>query len=400
MPLFNLFSKKESSSSSSANVETRKLGYDGLPISKRAITIVIDSGATFGPDKIPLIYATANAPAEVVATITFETDRDCTADAFDITFKGISRVKVNNLVTTVATIEGNYDNQTGQMYEDMFHRRQWEMPLPRVEDQPRVIPRGVYTQKVRLVLDPSHPSSSCHRRTSVSYYFHAQLSRYDTHVRKTLATVEATQHFWVLNAHSIPESLRLPSTVTEQAFKSTLPLTLSVPSSALSLGQVLPLTIAVGPFASGSKYDRRAPVIVSALFKLVETRQITVTEYGKVEPAVAEVVSVPLVSAWPSEDEQWSRTVNVTLPDSPELTPSTVTKVVAISHVVVVKVKVKAQGEKDWSAEEIRLQLNVNVVPPQPTGVFKLPEYEDDGLSPEYEDDGLSEKERLARLEQ
>lgn len=89
---FKLFSKKESSSSSSpANVATRKLGSDGLPISKRTITIAVDTGATFGPDKIPLIYATPNAPAEVVATITFETDRDCTADALDVRFVGLSR---------------------------------------------------------------------------------------------------------------------------------------------------------------------------------------------------------------------------------------------------------------------------------------------------------------------
>ncbi|KAF9300144.1 hypothetical protein BGZ74_008244 [Mortierella antarctica] len=392
MPVFNLFSKKDSSSSSSSvNVETRKLGYDGLPISKRTIAIAIDSGATFGPNKIPLIHAAPNAPAEVVATITFETDRDCTADAFEIKFKGIARVKVNNLVTTVATIEGKHDNQTGQTYEDIFHRRQWEMPLPRVEHHPRVIPRGVYTQKVRVVLDPIHPSSSRHRRDSVAYYFHAQLSRYDANVRQTLATVEATQHIWVLNVHSIPESLRPPSTATEQAFKSMLTLMLSVPSSVLTLGQVLPLTIKAGPFTAGSKYDKRAPVVVSASFKLVETRRITVTEYGRVEPSVVEVVSVPLVSAWPTEDEQWLRTVNVTLPGSPELTPTTETKVVEVSHVVAIKVKVKARGEKDKSAEEIRLQLDVKVVPPQPTGVFRLPE---------YDDEELSEKERLARLEQ
>jgi len=89
---FKLFSKKESSSSSSpANVATRNIGSDGLPISKRAITIAVDTGATFGPDKIPPIYATPNAPAEMAATITFETDRDCTADALDVRFVGLSR---------------------------------------------------------------------------------------------------------------------------------------------------------------------------------------------------------------------------------------------------------------------------------------------------------------------
>ncbi|KAG0084540.1 hypothetical protein BGZ93_001192 [Podila epicladia] len=101
MPVFNLFSKKDSSSSSSSvSIETRKLGYNGLPVSKRTIAIAIDTGATFGPDKIPLIYASPNAPAEAVATIIFETDRDCTTDSFDIKFKGIAKAKVNNNVPT------------------------------------------------------------------------------------------------------------------------------------------------------------------------------------------------------------------------------------------------------------------------------------------------------------
>ncbi|KAG0083383.1 hypothetical protein BGZ92_010818 [Podila epicladia] len=313
MPVFNLFSKKDSSSSSSSvSIETRKLGYNGLPVSKRTIAIAIDTGATFGPDKIPLIYASPNAPAEAVATIIFETDRDCTTDSFDIKFKGIAKAKVNN--------NGKHDNQTGQTYKDIFHRREWEMPIPCVECQPRVIPRDVYTQKVRVVLNPTHPSSSHHRRNSVAY-FHAQLSRYDAN------------------------SLRPPSTVTNQAFKSTLPLTLSVLSSVLTLGQVLPLTIKAGPFAAGP-----------SMTSLIEMRQITVTENGRVQPSGVEAVSVPLVSAWPGADEQWLCMVNVTLPGSPELMPTTEAKVMEVSHVVAVKVKVKARGEKDSSAEEIRMQ--------------------------------------------
>jgi len=99
MPAFNLFSRKSSSSSYSSSptdTETRKLGWDNLPISRRTMTIAICKGATFGPDKIPLMYATLNAPAEAVATFTFETDRDCTADAFEIMFKGIARIKANS----------------------------------------------------------------------------------------------------------------------------------------------------------------------------------------------------------------------------------------------------------------------------------------------------------------
>ncbi|KAF9204944.1 hypothetical protein BGZ59_000773 [Podila verticillata] len=410
-----LFSKKESSSSSSpANVETRKLGPDGLPISKRTITIAVDTGATFGPDKIPLIYATPGAPAEVVATITFETDRDCTADTLDVRFMGISRGdRVNTFMSaTVATVQGKQDHLNGSMYDDVFQKRHWQLPLPRAGNQSRVVPKGVYTQKVRVVLDSTLPSSSHdparqssmksthphHHRGSIAYYFHAQLSKVDDNTKFTLASAEVIQPIWVLVVPALDPAALPPATVTEQGFGSALPVTLSIPSSVVALGQALPLTIEAGPFAAGSMNANKTPVVVSASFKLVETRKAKLIEERQVEKVrldasrTTEIVSVPLVSAWPKMAEQsWSRTVNVTLPTSPELTPTTETKVLQVSHVVVVSVRVRAEGEKDRSAEEIRLQLEIKVVP-QPTGVFVLPEYE--GL-PAYEGESssaLSEK--------
>lgn len=252
--------------------------------------------------------------------------------------------------------QGNFDHRTGSIYEEVLQKKRWELPLPRLEGQPRVIPKGKYTQKVRVVLDPLLPSSSCHRRDWVEYQFVAQLTKIDPFSRSSSYTVQQTQQIWVLNAASFAAQLYQPLTVSAQGFKSSLPVSLSLPSYILTLGQTLPLTINVEPFVMGSKHAHKELVIMSAAFKLVETRQVKVKDSGNVSPIVEEIVSVPLVHTWPVLADRWSRTVNVVLPSSPELTPSTEAKVLRISHVLLVKLKVKAQGDKDRNSEEIKLQ--------------------------------------------
>ncbi|KAG0031337.1 hypothetical protein BGZ81_001365 [Podila clonocystis] len=393
MAILSLFSKKKSSSEASSvatqkKEKPRKIGSDGLPISQRTITFEIDTGATL-PDNTPVIYATPEAPAQVIASITFECDLDCMGDTFDVTFKAEAGVKVNDMITNdIADNQGNFDHRTGSIYEEVLQKKRWELPLPRLEGQPRVIPKGKYTNKVRIILDPLLPSSSRHRRDWIEYQFCAQLTKVDTFSRSSSYTVQQTQRIWVLNSATFAAPLYQPLTVSGQGYKSSLPVSLSLPSHIAVLGEILPLTINVEPFALVSKHSGKELVVVSAAFKLVETRQVKVKDSGNVSPIVEDIVSVPLVHAWPVSAEQWSRTVNVVLPSSPELTPSTESQVLRISHVLSVKLKVKAQGEKDRSAEEIKLQTDIKVGVPPPSGVFKLPQYN--------EGEVLTEKQRLA----
>ncbi|KAG0355813.1 hypothetical protein BG005_005255 [Podila minutissima] len=379
MAILSLFKKKSSSEASSAPIQKkekpRKIGGDGLPISKRTISFEIDTGATL-PDNTPVIYATPDAPTQVIASITFECDLDCMGDTFDVTFKAAAGVKVNDLITNdYADNQGNMDHRTGSIYEEVLQKRRWELPLPRLEGQPRVIPKGKYTNRVRIVLDPLLPSSSRHRHDWIEYQFCAQLTKVDPYSRSSSFTVQQIQRIWVLNSVAFAAPLYQPLTVSGQGFKSTLPVSLSLPSHIVVLGQTLPLTINMEPFAAVSKHAGKELIVMSAAFKLVETRKIKVKDSGPVSPIVEDVVSVPLVHAWPVSAQRWSRTVNVVLPSSPELTPSTEATVLRISHVLSVKLKVKVQGEKDRSAEEIKLQTDIKVGVPQPSGVFKLPQY-------------------------
>lgn len=99
---FSLFSKKSNSSTpvASKSQKTKEIGYDGLPIGNRKLNFYVDTVTTFGSEKIPLVYGSLDSPAEVVATVTFDTDEDCTGDSVDVTFKAIAFVRANGTYIT------------------------------------------------------------------------------------------------------------------------------------------------------------------------------------------------------------------------------------------------------------------------------------------------------------
>lgn len=121
------------------------------------------------PDATPVIYATLEAPALVNASITFECDLDCMGDTLDVTFKAAADVKVNGkskiehacpqsvglffhlelfltmlemITNDIADNQGHFDHRTGSIYEEILQKKRWELSLPRLEGQPRVIPKG------------------------------------------------------------------------------------------------------------------------------------------------------------------------------------------------------------------------------------------------------------------
>ncbi|KAF9204945.1 hypothetical protein CPC16_008388 [Podila verticillata] len=181
---FCLFSKKTTSSipvHPRAN-KTKEIGYDGLPIGTRKLNFYVDTGATFGSEKIPLVYGSLDSPAEVVAAVTFDTDEDCTGDSVDVTFKATAAVRAN--------VRNRF------LTEQILLQKKWTLPVSRVEGKPSVIRKGTYNSYIRVALDPTLPSSFLPSKSfkgGIQYSFHPQVSRFDSHIRKTVATAEADQ---------------------------------------------------------------------------------------------------------------------------------------------------------------------------------------------------------------
>lgn len=279
-------------------------------------------------------------------------------------------IHILDLVIRPVATKGTYEYETGFVTEQILQKNKWTLPVTRVEDRPNVIRKGVYTSHVRLALDPTLPSSCLptkHVRAAIQYSFCAQVSLMDPHSRRTVATVKTHQKIWVLNNTSSSEA-DIPSQVTGYAFKASLPIQVSEPAQMV-LGQSLPVTLAVGTFTQGSKHAGQAPVVLSAQFKLLETRHAEPTGNASLHH-VHEVVNVPLLtdaSFLPQGDDRWSRTVHVTAPSSPELTPSFECALVSVEYSAVVVVKVRAADQKDRQAEEVKLTrtyiyLNLSII--------------------------------------
>ncbi|KAF9022247.1 hypothetical protein BGZ52_001128 [Haplosporangium bisporale] len=95
---------------------------------------------------------------------------------------------------------------------------------------------------------------------------------------------------------------------------------------------------------------------------------------------------MPLLTGASPHDVEWSRTIHMTMPASPELTPSSECSLMSVAHSVVVVVKVRAANQKDCQAEEVKLTIAIKVVV-HSARPEQLPEYS--GL----EDVVVSEKE-------
>ncbi|KAG0080506.1 hypothetical protein BGZ93_002933 [Podila epicladia] len=379
----------------------KEVGWNSLPTGTRRLTFHVDTGATFGPDKIPLVHGSLESPAEVVATITFETDEDCPGEFVNVTFYATAYVGVNDLVTRPAATKGTYEKDTGFITEQVLQKNKWILPVIHTEGKPNIIRKGVYTNHIRLPLDPALPSSCLptkHVKASIQYSFHAQVSHTDPHSRRTVATVAANQNIWVLNNHSSQtETDVLPLQATEFAFKSSLPVYVSAPTQAI-LGQSLPVTLAVGAFAQGSEHAAQPPIVLSAQFKLLETRHAQPTGNASLRH-VQEVVNMQLLTdSAPSPPSPrggeggWSRTIHVAVPSSPELTPSFECALVSVEYSAAVLVRVRAENQKDHQAEEVKLTLPIKMVAPS-LRAEQLPEY-----SRDFEDTAVVFKEEETEL--
>lgn len=252
--------------------------------------------------------------------------------------------------------KGTYEFETGFLTEQILQQSKWALPVSHVEGKPSVIRKGTYTSHVRVALDPTLPSScfpSKNVKGGIQYSFHAQVSRFDSHILKTVATAEASQKIWVLNGNLTPLETNPPLKVTKHALKSSLPVQVSVPAQVV-LGQSLPVTLSVKPFAQGSEHESQVPVVLSTLFKLLESRHATPRDNSSISH-VQEVVNMPLLTHPSPQAVEWSRTVYLTVPASPELTPSFECSLLSVTHSVVVVVKVRAANQKDRQAEEVKL---------------------------------------------
>ncbi|KAF9585374.1 hypothetical protein BGW38_002661 [Lunasporangiospora selenospora] len=185
-----------------------------------------------------------------------------------------------------------------------------------------------------------------------------------------------TQSIYVLNTNvnraDIEGPRAQPVWVDEFSKKKSIPFSWSLSSRYLTLGQSLPIKIQFHPFLPGSIYEGQQAVILGAHFQLDQELTTRVKGMSDTQRVVKKVMAVSLGSeGWPLSLGSWERIVNVKIPDAESpagmvLTPTTKAKYLDVNYTLTLCIRLKGGKEKDRQAEEIRSQVQVEVVAPRP----------------------------------
>ncbi|KAG0031339.1 hypothetical protein BGZ81_001367 [Podila clonocystis] len=346
------FFRKKTSEAQHGTTSTNNKGDGKSKQTALQIEVQTASRVTLRKDyQLPLIYNSIAAPTHMAALITFETPNKWAADEIEILFS----VSVSS-----------------HCHESVkyFAQHRWTLPVTHLPSSSSdlLIAPGRYTRLVHAALDPTWPSSCSHPAGAVRYSVNVRAL-----VKKRAPLTLITQNVWVIQRnvpahldHSITTDL--PPYVVEDLWKKhTLPVSITLPSQYLSLGEVVPVTIALYAFLRDSKFEGQVAHVVRARFVLQEMSSVRVKGANAL-PTTKDMLAIALNDGWPSRGAGWERTVRLTLPGPPMLSPSMTTGVLDVWHVLLVTMKVRTGGGK---MEEFKVSW------PKPQPVDMYPEGHD-----------------------
>lgn len=232
-----------------------------------------------------------------------------------------------------------------------FSKHRWTLPVTKTPSDPTLIAPGKYTRLVHIGLDPAWPSSCSLPAGCVRYSLHVRALRPKPAAAKNLAS----QDVWVIhrNVPALFDAQALqPYVMTDLWKKRDLPVSVTLPSQYLSLGQVVPVTVALSPFVRGSKCEGRQVSVAGAQFVVQEASTVKVQSSDEPTPT-KDVLAIALNDGWPSGSDGWERTVNLTLPGTPGMSPSMAAGVLDVHHTLVVTMKLRTGAAKQ--VEEFKM---------------------------------------------
>lgn len=220
------------------------------------------------------------------------------------------------------------------------------MVLP--HPKPGVVKAGEYACSFDFPVDAqSMPSSFKGTYAWMTYRVRAIL------VRKFPSTnVVRDQTVWILNTILPPPERPLvdgpvPMTRYSGNLKNLVDWICVIPSNILYLSQQVPITIKILPSS--------VPVhVASAVIKLKQYTNLVVRSGSKSD--TKELFAVSLKDGWPEPEinKSWQRTIVVSLPGSPQVTPTMKTPMISKIHnlKLIMQVKLGSRNEK----HELRIE--------------------------------------------
>ncbi|KAF9127973.1 hypothetical protein BGW39_005449 [Mortierella sp. 14UC] len=342
-----------------------------------SIEVHADSFTIFKGRPMPVFFSNLETPAIVSATVTFETDQDCQGQDVEINFRAYACFEVMIMTSFHSKLKQPHNMQ----------RKRWTMP-DLVRPSQGTIAAGKYTRTVSATIDPLWPSSGITKENIkgngwVSYTFEARFMKNTMGGVIPVLTTPPFE-FWVVNsilpaceATAIPK----PLTFLAPGKKPDLPVSLTIPNTTLQFRQQVPLTVHVEPFRKGCKRFGQNITVLSAGFSIREKVIGWTKQTAGVDSEISnDVVQLAFREGWPQNQGGWSRTVNITLPTTPEINASMASKTMDIRHSVLFTMKYKAENDKDSKAQEVTVEAPFQLAVPRrnleaPTSDDFLPTY-------------------------
>lgn len=232
-------------------------------------------------------------------------------------------------------LEGE-DSRAGK---DVFHRQVWELPVN--QPRPGRIAPGSYEASFDAILPPTYPSSSETKGGRVTYLVEAKLRR-----RWSLDVIELQRIWYSATSLSLLPLAQPIMTVESCAgvWRDALPYSIIIPSETLFLGQLVPVTIRLGPLLANSPVAGQAIRLINPRLRLKQYADLT-TSSGN-STAVRKKVVVDLTLAhWPKiAVVEYQNTVLMQLPTLPELVPTTRMTVYSVRHSLNLMVGIAMSG--------------------------------------------------------
>ncbi|KAF9348632.1 hypothetical protein BGX26_012978 [Mortierella sp. AD094] len=318
-------------------------------------TSIIVDGKSF-----PVFYGTLECPAVISAIATLETDHECVGDEFEILYNAAATYKAPMEKSNLRFVKS----------EHSFQKKRWIVDLNKPKNGR--VAAGKYAKAVSATVDPLWPSSTQtvdHFLQGRGWMRYELIAKFNKNDMATTTILCCSQEVWVLNSvlppNENPSTLTQPITVQAVWKKSTLPVSLTLPSDALSMAQVVPITVKMSPFSKGSKYYGRKIVVLGAYFALKEKVNGRVKAFPDTFTNTRNAITLPIRDGWPETAGPWERIVSLTMPTWSDVSTSLKSKYMDIIHSLVLVMKIKAEGEIEFLLKESEIQVPVHIVVPR-----------------------------------
>ncbi|KAF9585225.1 hypothetical protein BGW38_003316 [Lunasporangiospora selenospora] len=309
----------------------------------------------------PVFIGSFDKPAIIRGQVQFSSNYECKGNDIRLHYKAQAQVKWT---------ERRNNKRITYHGKHLYAEEDSEIALS--HSKPGKINPGAYASSFEFIVDPQTPSTIMGTYGWMVYKVKATLVRPFPSLN-----IVREQKVVVLNSCIPPPQPPLPDVPMTMCqhrniFQKTVPFYCAIPSNVIHVGQQVPITLKINPGVHIDPLASNPTIQVrSAVIKLKQYTNLSVR--GGTKNSTKDIIAAPINDGWPAPSQgNWQRTVLVTLPDAPTLSPTMVSSMMSKTHklklIAQVQMGYSGTGEFTGSTKELRVEMDVTITGPRPAG--------------------------------